>query len=74
MCSRRKSPPVRKIEILRDQKTPLRLGRGPDVRVAPPTESLVPHRVRIQSKRSEAATNGMRNVLVKLDLHATLTS
>jgi hypothetical protein len=69
-----KSPPVREIEILRDQKTLFRLGRVSYIDVAPAAKSLVPHGVRIQSKRSEARTNAMRNVLVQLDLHATLTS
>lgn len=74
VTSRCKLPGIREIEILRDQKSGLCLSRGPHVFVTSPAQAFVQDGINVQSSGSESDPNSVRDVLVQLDLRATLTS
>lgn len=65
---------VRGVEVLRDQESLLGLTRRPDLVVRTPAEAFIERGIDVEAHRRESTLRGCGDVLIKLQLHATLTS
>ena len=70
MRARSKLTNVREIQILRDEKALCRLCRLPDISVCLTAQSFEPYIFHVMTERPERLEQGLREVLIQLDLHA----
>src|SRR5271154_312186 len=71
MCPRREFPGIRKVHILRDQKSALGLRRRPYLAIWLASEPFFSRRLNIVAKFYQDWDDASRDVLVQLDFHRT---
>lgn len=74
MCPGREPTNVREIQILSDEQAPFGLRCCPHIGIGMPAQAFVKYRVYIEPRRGQSTGSGARDVLVKLEPHATLIS
>jgi hypothetical protein len=68
--SRRKLPDIGKIEILRDQESPLALGGFPDIRITPSSQAFLPNVIHVMVQFRKSTQQRLGQIFVQFDLHA----